>query len=198
MDFLSKPGVSSKIITVLSVVLIALIIYQAMKKIKLNNVVAEIQKRSPDIMTLSYLGRTDLPRGVRNNNPGNLTRTAIPWQGKIGDDGRFEKFKSYVWGVRASIRDLRTDIEKKKLNTIRKLISSYAPPSENNTLNYINLLSSRTGYGPDMILSATAPVLKKLIQNITIQENGNPMSKIGSNQWISDEMFQAAYELEQA
>lgn len=35
---------------------------------------------------------TDHPRGIRNNNPANLIKTSIPWNGKLANntDGRFE------------------------------------------------------------------------------------------------------------
>jgi len=183
---------------VVALVLTIFFLWQMAKKMKLDAAVKGINERSPDLMTLSYLGRTDLPRGARNNNPGNLTKTSIPWQGKIGNDGRFEKFKSYVWGVRALIRQLRTNINSKGLNTLRKLITSYAPPSENNTEGYIASMVARTGYLADQVLVPTFEVLKNLAQNITWKENGNPMPEINRDQWISNDMFKAAWELEQA
>ena len=59
-------------------------------------------------MAKSYLNRTDLPRGIRNNNPGNLIYTTIAWEGKISYANnrdwsgtptnivkKFEQFKEY-------------------------------------------------------------------------------------------------------
>ena len=42
------------------------------------------------------------PRGIRNNNPGNLDKGA-PWQGLVNNSSepRFCTFKDPVWGIRA-------------------------------------------------------------------------------------------------
>lgn len=91
-------------------------------------------------------------RGLRNNNPGNLIRTNIAWQGKIphaqNPDTKFEQFINLTYGVRAMLKDLINDISKGK-NTVRKLISEYAPPSENNTLAYVNSVAKTLGVSVD-------------------------------------------------
>ncbi|MGO4770414.1 hypothetical protein ACEN2I_02035 [Flavobacterium sp. W22_SRS_FK3] len=103
----------------------------------------------------SFLGRKDLTRGVRNNNPGNLVLTSIAWQGKIPNkqntDGHFEQFTEVKYGIRAMLRDLTNDISKGK-NTIRKLITEYAPPSENNTEQYINIICKAVGLSADQTI----------------------------------------------
>lgn len=114
------------------------------------------------------------PRGIRNNNPGNLVITSIPWRGKVGvsknTDGVFEQFYRPVDGVRAMFIDIRGDIEKDGLNTIRKLIMSYAPPIENNTAAYIQAVVNRVGIGADArILPAH---YLNLIKAIIHHENG--------------------------
>ena len=35
------------------------------------------------LATLSYLGQSGLPRGIRNNNPGKIRKSANNWQGKL-------------------------------------------------------------------------------------------------------------------
>ena len=105
----------------------------------------------------SYLGRKDLTRGVRNNNPGNLRTTNIAWQGKIplsqntDHNKEFEQFTEIKFGIRAMLRDLTNDIDKGK-NTVRKLITEYAPPSENNTQKYIDVISKAVGLDPDQTI----------------------------------------------
>ena len=87
---------------------------------------------------MDFRGKTNLSRGIRNNNPGNLVKTSIQWKGKVkGSDSRFETFANIYYGVRAAGLDLIADIKKGK-NTIRKLITEYAPPNENDTTAYIN------------------------------------------------------------
>lgn len=202
MVFLKKIWAKYPLAVIMFVVLLAFTIgLYFMRKQALQAAINQLNVTNPDDMKLSYLGRTDLPRGIRNNNPGNLTRTSISWQGEVANntDGRFEQFTEFVWGVRAMIRDISGDIKKDGDNTIRKLITKYAPSNENNTAGYISSLSTRTGFGADQILDADdKAVMARLVQQICIIENGNPQSRIGKNEWISDSMFNAAWKLHKA
>ena len=119
-------------------------------------------------------------RGIRNNNPGNLTITSIAWKGKVpierNKDGRFEQFEDFqgipghIWGLRAMFMDLRGDVQKRGLTTVRKLISSYAPPSENDTTAYIAAVAAKLKKSPD---AALAPAdLLPLQAAIIEHENG--------------------------
>jgi hypothetical protein len=66
--------------------------------------------------------------------------------------------------------DLRGDIVKDGLNTPRKLITSYAPPHENNTAAYIAAVSKALKIGPDSpITPAHYPAL---LEAVIQQENG--------------------------
>jgi hypothetical protein len=113
-------------------------------------------------------------RGIRNNNPGNLVITSIPWKGKVpvakNTDGKFEQFTKSVDGIRAMFIDLRGDIEKDGLNTIRKLINEYAPKFENNTAAYVQSVASQVGIGADTrVLPAN---YFSLVKAIIKHENG--------------------------
>jgi hypothetical protein len=52
------------------------------------------------------------PRGIRNNNPGNIRLTRIDWEGKLLDsdntDREFEQFVSPYFGLRAMARNLKS------------------------------------------------------------------------------------------
>lgn len=114
------------------------------------------------------------PRGLRNNNPGNLVLTTIAWKGKVPNaqntDGKFEQFTQPLWGIRAMFIDVRGDIEKDGLNTIRKLITEYAPKFENNTAAYIQSVVNQVGIGSDTrILPAH---YLNLLKAIIKHENG--------------------------
>lgn len=115
------------------------------------------------------------PRGQRNNNPGNLIKTNIKWQGKVesdrNSDGHFEQFYEMKYGVRALIKDLLNDIKKGK-NTLPKLISEFAPAHENNTNGYIQRVSKMTGIGINQIIQPTASNLEVLVKAIIQVENG--------------------------
>ena len=93
------------------------------------------------------------PRGIRNNNPLNIRRTASKWQGMKSEvtDKAFCQFESMEWGWRAAFHLLtRNYYQKHGLNTIRGIVSRWAPPQDhNNTEAYIRNVSKRTGIGPD-------------------------------------------------
>lgn len=118
----------------------------------------------------------NLPRGVRNNNPGNIRMNAAnDWEGKIpinqNTDGEYEQFTEYVYGVRAMIILLQTYKDKYDLITIRDIISRWAPPPKNPTVEYINFISDFTGYGPDIGYNFDIDNLYYLVAGIGKFEN---------------------------
>ena len=93
-----------------------------------------------------------LPRGIRNNNPLNIRKSADKWQGlsTLQEDKEFFQFETIEWGWRAAFVILcKTYYGKYKLRTIRDIVSRWAPPKENNTPAYIRHVSDYTGIGPD-------------------------------------------------
>ena len=94
-----------------------------------------------------------LPRGIRNNNPQNIRRTAKDeWKGLRAQqtDVSFCQFESLEYGWRAAFYLLtRTYYHKYRLFTIRAIISKWAPPNENLTSTYIANVSRLTGIPPD-------------------------------------------------
>lgn len=98
---------------------------------------------------------TSLPRGYRNNNPLNVRKNAAnAWKGKVvpGTDPAFEQFITMAYGYRCALYLLRKYIGQGH-NTIRKIITKWAPPSENSTNSYINNVATRTGINADTVLS---------------------------------------------
>ncbi len=114
------------------------------------------------------------PRGIRNNNPGNIRITNTAWQGKVKEntDGAFEQFISMEYGIRALIVTLRTYIGKHKCDTIRKIINRYAPSVENNTGAYIKAVAVRTGIDTDERLIPDINTLSRIVEAICFHENG--------------------------
>jgi hypothetical protein len=142
----------------------------------------------------SYLGRTDLPRGLRNNNPGNLVQTSIPWQGKIplsqNTDSRFEQFYELRYGIRAKMRDIITDY-KKGLTSVTAIINEYAPSFENNTAAYINTVANMIGFLPSAIMPAlTEDLLVKIAKALNYVENGAAYSH-----YVTDSDYQDALDI---
>lgn len=84
---------------------------------------------------------TKTPRGIRNNNPLNI-RIGNTWLGEVPDptDSNFEQFVHIKYGLRAGFCILRRYIRRYKRNTVRKIVTAWAPSQENNTERYIQLV----------------------------------------------------------
>lgn len=93
----------------------------------------------------------NLPRGLRNNNPGNIRRNSDVFQGeKTSSDREFKQFKSMAYGYRAIFKILFNYYRNYKLDTIRKMITRWAPPEDNNhTEAYIKTVSGYAGIPAD-------------------------------------------------
>jgi hypothetical protein len=123
-------------------------------------------------MAKSFLNIAGYPLGLRNNNPGNLRATGDQWQGMIGTNQGFVVFQDIAYGIRALAIDLGGDI-RQGLNTIEKLISEFAPPSENDTRAYIVAVSAAAGIAYNQILQPDGSTLLKIIRGIIRMENGS-------------------------
>lgn len=118
------------------------------------------------------------PRGIRNNNPGNLNYVGQAGATKEGGpNGRFAVFQSAEAGLRALADQLRR-YGARGINSVRAIISKFAPASENNTQAYIGSVSKGLGIGADSSLDLNDPrVLQSLMGAIIKVENGkNPYS----------------------
>lgn len=142
-------------------------------------------------MAKSYLNQTNLPRGLRNNNPGNLIKTGIAWKGEVSKntDGHFEQFVDLKHGIRALYKQLYTDIQVRSLN-LRKLIHKYAPAHENNTENYIDYVSKKTGINPNYPIDLNYTNLVTIAKAIVSIENGSQYSHL-----ISESDYEEAFSI---
>src|ERR1700743_661562 len=111
---------------------------------------------------MDYRGQTSLPRGIRNNNPGNI-RAGIAWQGAVGSDPDFVIFADDTWGLRALAKDLMTKITKDGLDTINAIITQYAPASENNTAAYIAAVAADSGIDANTQLGTDTDTIASLV-----------------------------------
>ena len=80
-----------------------------------------------------------MSRGLSNRNPGNIRQSAVRYKGEVrpSRDPAFKQFESMPWGYRAIFILLDTYRIRHGLETIRGMISRWAPPSENHTEIYI-------------------------------------------------------------
>lgn len=97
------------------------------------------------------------PRGIRNNNPGNI-RIGSPWKGLAKPDQRrkfqrnekdFCVFIAPEWGIRAMARLLANYQNRHKLHTVSAMINRWAPPSENDTSNYVGFIAEEMNVLPN-------------------------------------------------
>lgn len=98
--------------------------------------------------------KQEAPSGVlatpsKYNNPGNVEATE-GWAGTsgegYGENGRFASFDTPEMGLRAVARDIRTKMHKGDGDTVRDIISKYAPASDGNpTEKYIKFVEDKVG-----------------------------------------------------
>ena len=133
---------------------------------------------------------TTVPRGIRNNNPGNI-RVGDKWQGLMDPadmtaaqkrEKEFCVFAEPKWGIRALARLLIAYKDKHGLNTVAGIINRWAPPKgksptkgayTQNTSGYIAHVCALTGFGPDEAIDVYRyEVMRPLVEAITLHENG--------------------------
>lgn len=114
------------------------------------------------------------PRGIRNNNPGNVMRGESRWQGEVdGNDPRYASFNTPEAGIRAMAKNLIAYQDKHNLNTVRDIVARWAPATENNTAAYISTVAKAVGVAPDQALDLHDPkTLTALTKAIISHENG--------------------------
>ena len=119
------------------------------------------------------------PRGIRNNNPGNIIKTSSAWAGEVqGGDSRFKSFATPEHGIAAVGKNLQA-YSSKGINTVRGIIHKWAPPKENDTGAYVNAVAKALGVPPDVKVDVKDPaVLTMLTEAIIKHEIGTvPYSK---------------------
>ncbi|MBD8790976.1 structural protein P5 [Pseudomonas syringae] len=135
------------------------------------------------------------PRGVRNNNPGNIDYTPRnAWVGQLGMEPRmpgvpaprFAMFDTAENGMRAlgklllnyRGKDGLAGIGKPGIDTPFEFANRWAPSNENNTLAYAKALAKRLGVGVYDVIDITRPAtLRAMMIGVIVHENGgNPYS----------------------
>ncbi|MBH3456747.1 structural protein P5 [Pseudomonas monteilii] len=130
------------------------------------------------------------PRGVRNNNPGNIDfNPRNAWQGQLGiEEGvakpRFARFDQAENGIRAlgklvinyRGKDGLPGVGEKGIDTVLETISRWAPSSENDTQAYAAAVAKRIGVRPTDPINIKDPAtLRGMVLGIIVHENGgNP------------------------
>lgn len=116
-----------------------------------------------------------MARGINNNNPGNIRKNPnIKWlgQSKEQKDKDFIVFDSMIYGVRACAIILFNYQKKYKLDTVKSIMTRYAPTCENPTANYVKFVSDKLGVDVDEKISINKNVLEVILPAIFKFENG--------------------------
>ena len=116
-----------------------------------------------------------MPRGILNNNPCNIRISTDKFQGEVqpSQDKEFKQFETMAYGYRAAFRILRTYINNYKCDTIRKIISRFAPTNENHTENYIRVVSERSGIPEnDIVYPNNREMMIRIVAAMSYVENG--------------------------
>ena len=140
---------------------------------------------------------TGLPRGIRNNNPGNIVRSGTAWDGmaEIQDDRRFAVFRDPLWGVRAMMKTLVTYRVKHDLRTVFEIIRRWAPPDENRTTHYAWHVARRLKIKPSQeVDTRDGLTLIALAKAICVHENGHPPPGWPAD-WYTDEVYRRAAQM---
>lgn len=114
-----------------------------------------------------------VPRGIRNNNPGNLNfahqekahlERGVPHP-------RFAAFPTMSDGYAALIKQLVLYFSR-GVDTVQKIISLWAPPNENATTAYASYVAKSMAVKPDTVLACNPSNLTHIAQAICHYENG--------------------------
>ncbi len=118
-----------------------------------------------------------LPRGIRNNNPGNIRygKFARAHGATGADAGGFAIFPTMAAGERA-MADLLQVYRSQGRDTIAAIVSKWAPNSENDTAAYIASVSKQTGIGANSALSGSQYAMVQ--RAMMIQENGGAYARM--------------------
>lgn len=116
-----------------------------------------------------------VPRGIRNNNPGNL-RPGDDWRGRTGvDEQHYLIFDTAEHGIRAMTINLIHQTTKHRLDTVREIIAKWAPLSENpEQPAYVANVARALGVSPDdqLDLVRNAGQVEAFVRAVIRQENG--------------------------
>ena len=143
-------------------------------------------------LTVSLEATVDKPRGIRNNNPGNLRPLdSGNWDGQSGvDSGNYITFSTSAWGLRALAHNLYSYGANDGINTLSATANRWAPASENDPNAYAATLSSVSGLGVSDTIDLTDKATNLAVMRGIVQaENGEEMPGVP---WFSDaELSQA-------
>lgn len=142
-----------------------------------------------------------IPRGIRQNNPGNLKDFGIPWDGLVDQDEHgldaagFCVFRFPEYGIRAMAKQIRTNYIRHQCRNIRRLIERWAPdngenPHQDNYVAFVAEWINSSQWRPVDLLDPR--LAYGVIEAITHFENGQQPYAPGQ---IRLAMYMAGFEM---
>lgn len=112
--------------------------------------------------------------GYLCNNPFDIFEEGIPWQGRLlPPHGRLCRFDTIDNGLRAGFIDLINGQRLHHRNTVRAIMTPYAPEIENDLEAYIKAVCAHLGVADDAVLTMTdLPTIRLFGEAVIHQEIG--------------------------
>lgn len=115
-------------------------------------------------VAIGFIVAKAVPSGS-NSNPGAIRfNPKNKWVGQVGERNGFVVFSEPKFGARAMLIIIKKRVREGK--TLAQVVNTWAPPSENNTQNYIRFVQSKTGISPnqkvrhDQIVTITQAIIQ--------------------------------------
>lgn len=121
--------------------------------------------------TLAQMDNKALPVGIRQNNPGNITKNGTQWDGEVPNtQNRFKEFQSPEDGIAAIARNISQYNNKYQINTVNGIVHRYSATDQG---EYAINMAKALGVDPNEHLDVSNPeVMTKIVKVIIKQENG--------------------------
>jgi hypothetical protein len=117
----------------------------------------------------NFLGRSDLSRGLQNNNPGNVRLSSDRWMGQVTEneqtDTDFVQFIDLPFGIRAMMTVIMNYVITAGVTTLYTLVEKYDYPGRDRYYTFLMNQGNKR-------LPRTEDEFKKLIADMIIMENG--------------------------
>lgn len=141
------------------------------------------------VTTVTEVTVNKMNRGLRNNNPLNIRRSADRWRGARAEqtDPSFVQFESMAYGYRAAWKVLESYWkhfhQTRQFFTVEGIIRRWAPAKENDTESYIRAVLQLTALGgkerlPRPFQGYMLEKLARLLAAMTVVECGTPYNEV--------------------
>ncbi len=125
---------------------------------------------------------------IGKNNPFNIRYSSLNhWTGQIGNNRGFCEFDTLYHGVRAAAKLIFVSYPRYGVRNIERIISRFAPSSENDTASYIRFVCEQLSCLPFAVPANRNERCELLMAMATIETNsGNEILRCVINDVLKD------------